>query len=504
MSARRSALLCLDSGTTVVKAAVFDREGRVIASAQRENRALRRDGDRVEQDMGLSRDDAFEVLRICASQTSVRIDGILVTGQGDGLWSLDADLQPVGPAMTWLDGRTRQLIASLGLSGHLSRIREVTWSRPTSATQSLQLLWLKQNSPDRIQRVAHALRLKEWLFYSLTGELLAEPSAILPTWGSWRTGAVSRTVQDVLGLSRGLELLPTLSPVSACRAGLSATAAKTLGLLEGTPVLQGPGDVQSTLIGLGLGLRPGVSRASIFGTSAIHAAHVTDADAINPSPEGAIVLKFVLGDGYFHLHPCFNGATVLQHLRGLVAALPERVEPAYSSVIVQPFFEPAGERAPYTTPDALGSVLGINAETSPAQIAWAAREALAFIGRKSYQAMQVGLGPIALGGGLANDGHFASFFATVMNATIERVFSGHASLRGLAAIGAKFILGEPDGAVSGVWCGGADDRASPQGAMIRQYAERKFAVFERLAECVAAEWPCLRTLQNSLVDERAR
>lgn len=496
MNARQSALLCLDSGTSAVKAAAFDRHGRIIASAQRDNRALRRHGDLVEQDMALSRDDAFDVLRSCVDQANTAVDGILVTGQGDGLWPLDRRRETTGPAITWLDARARPLVTALGTSGHLARIRAITSSRPTTASQSLQLLWLKANSPDRYERISFALRLKEWLFFSLTGELMAEPSSVLPTWGNWRTGATSHTIQNILELSKGLELLADLRPVGECRAGLSAATANALGLPMGTPVLQGPGDVQSTLIGLGLGTRPGVSRASIFGTSAIHASHVSDPAAISPTPEGAIVLKFVLGEGYFHIHPCFNGATVLQHLERLVPAMPERFAPEYSSVIIHPFLEPAGERSPYTTPDAIGAIFGINAETTPAQIAWAGREALAFIGRASFQMMAGGSGPIALGGGLANDEQFAGFFATVMNATMERVLSGHASLRGLAAIGAKFIYGETDSKVAETWCGDADDRLLPQDEVARNYADRKFALFERLIESVSAEWPSMRTLQQ--------
>jgi sugar (pentulose or hexulose) kinase len=93
-------LLCLDSGTTAVKAAAFDRDGRLVALAQRPNSALRRHGERVEQDMEASRDDALAVLADCVSRAEGKAEGLIVTGQGDGLWPLDAGLRPVGRAMT--------------------------------------------------------------------------------------------------------------------------------------------------------------------------------------------------------------------------------------------------------------------------------------------------------------------------------------------------------------------------------------------------------------------
>jgi sugar (pentulose or hexulose) kinase len=497
MNQGSSVLLCLDSGTTAVKAAAFDRQGRMVASAEQSNGALRRDGVHVEQDMALTRDDAFAVLKRCVDEVRTAIDGILVTGQGDGLWAIDMHGEPVGPAFTWLDGRTRALVASLEEAGDLEPIRRVTGSRPTTATQSLHLLWLAQRDPERLARIARAMRLKEWLFYSLTGDIIAEPSSVLPTWGDWRTGSPDHAIQEILGLERGLELLAELRPVGACRGGLSPGAARALGLPAGTPVLQGPGDVQSTLIGLGLGMRSGIRRASIFGTSAIHAGHQIDAGAVKDTPTGAMVLKFVLGSGYFCIHPSFNGAALLPHLGGLFGSLPAAVEPTYSSVIVHPFFEPGGERAPYTTPHACGALLGITAQTSVAEIAWAAREALSFVARMSHDMMDISTGPVALGGGLAGDRHFSGWFATVMQAPVVRSTSGHASLRGLAAIGARFLYDASDHELSERWIGAPDETLAPQEAAIASYAERKFQMFARSIDIVAPAWATLAEVREN-------
>ena len=488
MSARLGTLLCLDAGTTNVKAAIFDRQGQMIATAEKPNSALRREGRRVEQDMAASRSDAFTVLKLCIEKASVPIDAIIVTAQGDGLWAIDNCGEPVGPALTWLDGRTRTLLGELDAVGHLQRIRATTGSKPTTATQSVQLLWLMQNEPQRLRRIAHALRLKEWLCFSLTGKLLADPSAVLPTWGSWRTGETSRVIQDVLGLERGIELLAELRPVGECRAGLTEHAAHWLGLPAGIPVLQGPGDVQTTLIGLGLGTRPGVRRASIFGTSAIHASHQPDAATIKDTPAGAIVLKFVLGSGYFSVHPCFNGTTLTQHLSNLIDRWPAVIPPAYSSLIMHPFFEPGGERAPYTTPDATGAMIGLSAETSAAEIAWASREALAFIARTSHDIMPVSTGAVALGGGLSADRYFAQWFATVMEAPVLSSSSSHASLRGLAAIGAKYIYATSEAAISEFWLGAPDEILMPETGSVATYAAQKFSQFARTIEALAPAW----------------
>lgn len=484
-------LLCLDSGTTSIKAAAFDEAGRLLAQAERPNGALHREGARVEQDMHRTRNEALSVLRDCAAQTAGPFAGLIVTGQGDGMWPVDAGGEPVGRALTWLDGRARGLAAAMAPA--LDAVQAATGSRPTAASASLQLLWLQQNDPARHARIAHALRLKEWLFLSLTGRRLAEPTALLPVWGDWRSGELTPVVAQSLGLSRGTELLPELAPVGAARAGLSPAAAEAAGLPPGLPVLLGPGDVQATLIGLGLGSRGGVGRASIFGTSAIHACLLNDPAAMPKAPSGAMIQQFALGPGYLCFHPCFNGATLLHHLSRRFADLPAAPTPEYSALILHPFLEPGGERAPWTDPNASGAIIGLTAASTPAQIAWAGREALAFVTHASHAMMGAPGGALALGGGLAGDEHFAQFLATVTGCAVQRSPGSHAGLRGLAAIAARFLLDARDPAP---WIGSAGHGLAPDPGPVAAYAESKYRLFAALLEAVSPFWGPLSDLGN--------
>ncbi|MFX4295734.1 FGGY family carbohydrate kinase [Pseudosulfitobacter pseudonitzschiae] len=489
-------ILCLDSGTTAVKAAAFDASGQLLAHVDLPNTALTRTGLRVEQDMDASRELAVRALRDCMARTPGHAPrGLILTGQGDGLWPLDADGQPVGPAMTWLDGRARGLVSELGSA--LDRIEDITGSRPTAAAQSLQLLWLQRHEPDRFQRIAKILRLKDWLFYAFTGTLQAEPSAALPVWGSWRDGSMSAEIPKVLGLTRGIDVLPEFAPVGQCRAPLSASAAQACGLPEGLPVLMGPGDVQATLIGLGLGTRPEVTRASVFGTSAIHACLLDDPDTMPQKPRGAMVQQFVLGDGFLCFHPCFNGATLLQHLQGQFRDLPSSVSPAYSGLVVHPFFEPGGERAPWTDPQASAALFGLSAATTPQQIAWAGREALAFVARVSHMMMGAAQGALSLGGGLARDANFARFLATCLGTPVVRSPTAHAGPRGLAAIAAPHLLDASPADVAAHWIGPSEDRITPQSGPVARYADAKFASFRDLVDTTSPHWAALSDIADA-------
>lgn len=480
---RDALIACVDSGTTAVKAAVIDTAGHVVASAERSNRALRQDGARREQDMMTSIADMEAVLSKIATVHGPRIEALVVTAQGDGTWPLDAEGAPVGPALTWLDGRASALLRELDRDGRLAEVEATTSSRPTGAAQSVQFLWLQRNMPERHARIRHLLRLKEWLFLSLTGEMLAEPTSLLPVWGDWRTGEVSSTVETALGLTAGIAFLPELRPMPDCWAPLLSDVADRIGIPVGVPVLLGPSDVQATAVGLGIG-RPGrPARGSIFGTSAIHMHHLAVPAEMPAKPPGAMIQQMCDGAGYLCFHPSFNGGMVLDAVERIFGGPPPRtVVPDYSRLLLLPFFASGGERAPVTNASAAAVIDGLTADTRPMQIAWAAREGLAFLAHHSHCMMSPAASPLALGGGLAEDGHFATFLATVTSEDVWRNATPNAGLSGLAALAAKHLLGQT------LPLPADQSLVTPGDEPLRAYSSAKFERFRALLDVAPDGW----------------
>ena len=491
-------IYCVDSGTTSIKAAAIDSGGRIVALSEQPNKALLRKGECVEQDMHVTLSQAMHVLRDCVDQTpTARPCGLILTGQGEGLWPVDKAGTPLGPAMTWLDARAATLTRSPALQPALDEVARITGSRPTAASPSLQLLWFKQHRPEMFARISKVLRSKEWLFQSLTQEAMSEPSTAVLSWGDWHTRCLEARIPDALGLGDINSLLPPMHRTSATARPLCHTMASKLGLPQGLPVFLGPSDVQTTAIGLGVGVLPDVNRASIFGTSAVHVGHFSNVEALPVQrPSGAMFQpSSICEKAYFCIFPGLNGTTAFRHLNTLMQVPSQSPEPQPSSALLHPFFEPGGERAPISDPLARAALLGLTAENTPEELAWAAREALAFNARMSHDAMGAFHGRLSFGGGLTHEHSFGALLATAMRRLIWRPPSSHSGLTGLALIAYAALNDESPETLSTQWFRGHDDTTHPSQGSYGTYLQSKYQLHVQTLALMQPLWQKMEELR---------
>ena len=95
----------LDLGTTNVKALLIDAEGAVIARAAAPVTLTHSAGGAAEQCL----DEIFEatvaVLAELEPLGGNRVRGIGISSQGGALQVLDKNMKPLGPVISWMDGR---------------------------------------------------------------------------------------------------------------------------------------------------------------------------------------------------------------------------------------------------------------------------------------------------------------------------------------------------------------------------------------------------------------
>ncbi|MEV1241767.1 FGGY family carbohydrate kinase [Nonomuraea sp. NPDC050022] len=375
------AVICVDAGTTVIKAVGYDETGAETAVARHGTTVSRPAPGQAEQDMDSVWDAVAGTVREVASRLGTAPDFVAVTAQGDGCWLVDAAGRPTGPAILWNDGRAAATVDHWNRSGLAADAFRVNGSSAASGLPHAILTWLNEHDPDRLTRSAANLTCGGWIFSRLTGELAADESDGSAPFMDLRTRAYSPALLAMFGLEWAERLLPELRDDTRRVGALTREAAELLGLPAGTPVVMAPYDIAATAIGAG-SVGPGQA-CSILGTT-LCTETVVERPDLDGEPVG---ITIAMPDGYLRAFPTFAGTEVLQwacRLLGLdgpaeLGELAATGPPGAGGLSFQPYFSPAGERAPFSDPLARGAFLGLSFEHGREHVARAVLEGLTLV-----------------------------------------------------------------------------------------------------------------------------
>jgi xylulokinase len=397
----------------------------------------------------------------------------------------DASGVPLGPAITWEDGRAEEFGTLLrdGFGADDLYRRTGQWVDGRYLVPMVQRLLAVD--PVLTAAARHLLGAKDYLFHALTGEYLTDPSTA--------TGAGCYDLRSgtwIGAIADGMPTLPDIAPSQAWRPLRPELAAAT-GLAAGTPVCVGGAD--SVLGALGLGIAEAGQVAYIAGTSnvilALSETAVADPDhryLVTPMPVlGGWGLEMdLLATGSAHgwlarLVACGDQ----EALAGLAAA----VDPEDAPVFL-PYLLP-GEQGARWDPDLAGAVVGLHLGHGAGHLARGlqtgivaeSRHCLALLAEASGIS-----GEVFLAGG----GATASSLATdLADATGRLLCAPHPARADSSAIGAAMV------AATGVDAAVLPVPASPARAVVRPDPARA-ARWERLARrheaAVAATAPLYR------------
>ena len=170
-------ILSLDQGTTSSRAILFDRDGHVVATAQREFRQSFPQPGWVEHDateiwqtqLGVMQD---VLARQGAGASQVAAIGVTNQRETTVLWDRRTG-EPVAPAIVWQDRRTASVCAALRAKGKAGWIQERTGLLPDAYFSATKLAWLLDQVPGaraRADRGELAFgTVDSWLVWKLTG-----------------------------------------------------------------------------------------------------------------------------------------------------------------------------------------------------------------------------------------------------------------------------------------------------------------------------------------------
>ena len=197
-------ILAIDAGTSRTKAAIFDLAGNSLGIASQDMTILHPFEGACEMSMEAVWDAVCMVCRELAQRYPDQwknLRGVAVTGQGDGLWPLDADGNPLGNAMLWNDNRVKRLaleneeeVTRYGIDNSLCPL--------FAGAVPLLMRWMQDKEPTRFKKLAHALHCKDWLVYRLTGEIITDRTDASTALLNILTGEYAFDLLTLLGLPR--------------------------------------------------------------------------------------------------------------------------------------------------------------------------------------------------------------------------------------------------------------------------------------------------------------
>lgn len=249
-----SSLLGIDNGLTVTKAVIFDADGSQLAVARRRVPQSMPHARWVERDMaGLWRATAEAIGEAIAlsGRPASDIKAVAATAHGDGLYLLDRERRPLGPGILSLDSRAGEIVDRWSQDQVFAEALAVTGQVPHASSPSSLLVWLKENDPERFDRIVHIFACKDWLRFCLTGTVGTDLTEASTSFTNMRTQSYTPEAMRIFGLEALFDALPPVAHPADIVGTVTADAAALTGLVEDTPVACGLHDVTASALGIG-------------------------------------------------------------------------------------------------------------------------------------------------------------------------------------------------------------------------------------------------------------
>lgn len=202
------------------------------------------------------------------SQSKVRaedIKAIGITWQMHGLVLVDKEQNVLRPSIIWCDSRAipygEKAMNAIGKERCLSHLL----NSPGNFTAS-KLAWVKENEPSVYEKIDKLMLPGDYIAMKLSGEVVTTIEGLSEgIFWDFKTQTISEDILQYFGIPKSF--IPEQKPIFGLQGAVSATAAKELGLKQGTPITYRAGDQPNNALSLNV-FNPG-EIASTAGTSGV-------------------------------------------------------------------------------------------------------------------------------------------------------------------------------------------------------------------------------------------
>ena len=442
-------ILAFDQGTTSSRAMLFDHQGQIHSTAQKEFKQIFPKPGWVEHDPLEIWSTQMGVATEAISMKGLSIQDIAAIGitnqrETTVVWNKITG-QPVYNAIVWQDRRTSDFCDELKKQGKAALIQEKTGLVIDAYFSGSKIKWILDN-------VVGARDLAN------KGELLF---GTIDSWLVWKLTNGKVHVTDVTNASRTMlfnihslqwdaELLKILDVPATMLPEVKSSSevyghTTQLFAHHEIPIAGIAGDQQSALFGQ-MCTSPGMVK-NTYGTGCFMLMHTGEKAVSSKNNLLTTIALQINGHTYYALEgSVFIGGAVVQWLRdGLhlirnsseVESLAKEVDSTDGVYLVPAF---AGLGAPYWNQHARGTIVGITRGTTSAHIARAALESIAFQSYDLLKAMEADSGiPIAelrVDGGATHNNLLMQFQSEIVNTKVIRP-----TMVETTALGAAYLAG---------------------------------------------------------------
>jgi glycerol kinase len=442
-------ILALDQGTTSSRAILFDKDGAIVAAAQKEFEQIFPKPGWVEHDPAeiwatQSAVAAEALARGHAQPSDVAAVGITNQRETTLVWDRKTG-RAIHNAIVWQDRRTAEFCDTLKASGHEAIVRDRTGLVIDAYFSGSKVAWILDNVPGARAR-ADAGQLAfgtvdSWLVWNLTGgqvHVTDVTNASRTMLFNIHTLAWDDDLLRILGVPRSM--LPDVRPSSEVYGRVTASPA-----LVNLPVAGIAGDQQAALFGQ-MCVSPGLAK-NTYGTGCFLLQNTGTKPVASKNQLISTVAWSVGGRTEYALEgSVFIGGAVVQWLRdglgiiqksGDVEALASSVGDNGGVYLVPAF---AGLGAPHWDPYARGLIVGITRGTTAGHLARAAVESIAYQVADLLDAVQrdsgIELGELRVDGGAATNDALMQFQADLLRVPVVRP-----AVTETTALGAAYLAG---------------------------------------------------------------
>ena len=255
----------IDIGTTGAKAAVFDLNGNIVASAYREYSCLYPKPKWIEQDPSILISEAMNAAKEAIEKSAINPKSIVslsFSTQRSCTNFIDKSGKLLRPMISWQDSRCTEEIAEICKKITPTEFYNITGFPINTAWILPKLMWVRKNEPEVWKNTYKVIQLQDFTLKAFGADKYISDVPDAGFCGMWDTNKFDYSDKILKLFDINREMLSTPVPSGTKAGEITKSVALKSGFAEGTPICVGAGDQNSASTGAGV-IYEGIASVSI-------------------------------------------------------------------------------------------------------------------------------------------------------------------------------------------------------------------------------------------------